>query len=100
VVWKLNGPDETLSLWPLGCAASTERLKEAFVGLRRSGSSEADGFRGDANDSTKGDKVSRPSSWDGMTEALGGSSGGGVGVRGGTGSGMLDAIAPAQEARN
>lgn len=35
-----------------------------------------------------------------MAEALGGSSVGGVGVRGGTGSGMLDAIAPAQEAKN
>lgn len=59
-----------------------------------------DGFRDGANDSTKGDKVSRPRFWDGMAEAPGGSSGGGVGVRGGTGSGMLDAIAPAQEAKN
>lgn len=97
MVWKLNGPDETSSLWPLGCAASAERLKEALVGLRRLESSDIVEF---SDGPAKGDKVSRPRSWDGMAEALGGSSGGGVGVRGGTGSGMLDAIAPAQEAKN
>lgn len=99
VVLKLNGPAEPLSPW-LFCGTLSEGLsvKDARVGLRRLEPSVFKEPLCGGKLSTNGDKESLSCAprREELSGALGGSSGGGVGVRGGRGIGRFDAICTRQ----